>query len=437
MIEQLPEIPRLLTAVAEWLCCLLCIWQIKFRFPKPITGLLAALGLGGQIGLQLLAGTFDVTWWILGMILNVAFMAAFIALLADAHVVQIAYWTAVAFIAGEFIAAFEWQITCYLVPFINPTFDLAATAIAVEAFIAFSVLFLIMEKKVGKINKLLRTRHAMMAIAFTAIAFTISNLAFVNGQWNSTLSQQHYVYFIRTLVDFAALAIMYLQQWTLQEQKYEDELGAIQNVLNSQYKQYLDFKESSEYIARQCHDLKHQIEALRSACTNEEREEYLQEMEKAINLYRGQNVTGNAVLDTLLTKKKIYCLDHNIDFSMKANGKALSFLAVKDICTIMGNLLDNAIEYVSGLENADERQIQGEIFEKGNFLMIRIENYYQGNPVEDNKLPKTTKIDKKSHGYGLKSVKYIAEKYEGSMTVRTENDWFIVRVLLPIPTDCA
>ena len=64
--------------------------------------------------------------------------------------------------------------------------------------------------------------------------------------------------------------------------------------------------------------------------------------------------------------------------------------------------------------------------------MIRIENYYLGAPVTEAHLPKTTKGDKTRHGYGLKSVRYIVEKYDGSMTIRTENNWFVVRVLIPI-----
>ena len=145
-----------------------------------------------------------------------------------------------------------------------------------------------------------------------------------------------------------------------------------------------------------------------------------------------QFLKAKKILDTLLTRKKIYCLQHDIDFSISADGRALSFLSVKDICTIMGNILDNAIEYVSSLENTEERQIQGEIFQKGAFLMIRLENYYHGDSVDGKYLPKTTKTDKKRHGFGLKSVRYIVEKYNGSMTLRTENNWFVIRILIPL-----
>lgn len=432
MTPLLPEIPRILTAVAEWACCLVCICPLKKRFPLAATVILSGIALLIQCGLQLLAGSLPVSLWIVGMLINVCFMGLFIGVVSEVHLNQGIYWTAIAFIAAEFLASFEWQISCHIVREPKPGFDLVATLIAVPVMSGVLFLFSYVERKVKKLNELVRTQHTITTVILAIIAFTVSNLAFLNSQWRDSISGQFYVYFIRTLVDLCVLVILYLQQWTMQEHRYLDELSSIQNVLNLQYKQYLDYKESSEYISRQCHDLKHQINALRSACTNEERESYLQEMERAINQYNGQNVTGNAVLDTLLTQKKIYCLDHDIDFSMKANGKALSNLAVRDICTIVGNLLDNAIEYASGLEDTEQRHIQGEIYEKGAFLMIRIENYYLGVPVTGAHLPKTTKGDKTRHGYGLKSVRYIAEKYDGSMTIRTENNWFVVRVLIPI-----
>lgn len=432
MIEQLPEIPRLLTAVAEWAACLVFLYPLRKRFSKYVTWILYAGMLAGQCELQILAGKFIAEFWIPGMIMNVAFMFAGIMLIAEQHVFQTTYWCAIAFVTAEFIAAFEWQISCFIIR--NCTGGINIW-IWISAFIVFALILLgigYLEKRVCKIGKSIGTHQATTTVILAIIAFIMSNIAFLDRHWNQTVGQQYSVYFIRTLVDLCVLIIFYLQQCTMREQQFKDELSSIQNVLNLQYKQYLDFKESSEYISRQCHDLKHQIEALRGACSNEERETYLKEMENAIKLYNGQNVTGNAVLDTLLTRKKIYCLQHDIDFSISADGRSLSFLSVKDICTIMGNILDNAIEYVSCLENSEERQIQGEIFQKGAFLMIRLENYYLGDLIDGKHLPKTTKTDKRNHGYGLKSVRYIAEKYNGSMTIRIENNWFVVRILIPL-----
>jgi sensor histidine kinase regulating citrate/malate metabolism len=65
--------------------------------------------------------------------------------------------------------------------------------------------------------------------------------------------------------------------------------------------------------------------------------------------------------------------------------------------------------------------------------MIRFENYSEEKPILESGLPQTTKKDDSYHGFGLKSIHMIAQKYGGSMTVTTENNWFILRILIPMP----
>ena len=131
---------------------------------------------------------------------------------------------------------------------------------------------------------------------------------------------------------------------------------------------------NTEYISRQCHDLKHQIAALRSACSSEERETYLKELEAAVQQYDSQKVTGNAVLDSILTQKQMQCAQKNIQFICNADGRLLKNLAVRDISNIFGNIIDNAMECVAKYEDEDDRIIQGSVYQKNKFLIIRFEN---------------------------------------------------------------
>ena len=428
----LPEIPRIITAFAEWGACVVYIIPRRKRSANLPLAIILTLCAGAQYGLQMLVSRFNLTFWIAGMFLNVLFMFAYIFVCCDIRVNEAIYWCAVAFVTAEFLAAFYWQISCMMQRNGIEWGRWQHIAVCMVVFIGILLLVWFAEKKTADIEEKIGWNQAITTLIFTIIAFSMSNASFLNSQWNSTLIQQWSVYWIRVLVDFCVIIILYLQQQILVEQTYRNELASINNMLNLQYKQYLDFKESSEYISRQCHDLKHQIAELRTACTEEEREAYLTEIEGAIALYNGQNVTGNAVLDAILTRKNIYCLQHEIDLSVSADGRAMAFLAVRDICTIMGNILDNAIEHVSGFEAKEERQIQGEIYQKNSFLMIRMENYYHGNGELKDTIPKTTKADKQRHGYGLKSVNYTVEKYGGSMTIRPEDNWFVIRILIPI-----
>ena len=65
------------------------------------------------------------------------------------------------------------------------------------------------------------------------------------------------------------------------------------------------------------------------------------------------------------------------------------------------------------------------------FLRIRVENCCEGEVLFADGLPVTGK-DARYHGYGMKSIRSIVEKYNGSMAVKVENGWFELRILLPI-----
>ena len=66
------------------------------------------------------------------------------------------------------------------------------------------------------------------------------------------------------------------------------------------------------------------------------------------------------------------------------------------------------------------------------FVRIRVENCCGDDVVFSDGLP-VTKKDSKYHGYGMKSIRSIVEKYEGSMTVKVQDGWFELRILIPVP----
>ena len=103
-----------------------------------------------------------------------------------------------------------------------------------------------------------------------------------------------------------------------------------------------------------------------------------------------------------------------------------------DLCAIMANLLDNAIEASIGLVNTDERKIGLAILIVHSMIIIKVKNACDKVSVEQilNGNLKTTKEEKKSHGYGLKIIQSLTEKYGGSFEKKRENDIFLATVVL-------
>ena len=114
-----------------------------------------------------------------------------------------------------------------------------------------------------------------------------------------------------------------------------------------------------------------------------------------------------------------------------ADGTLLDFMEVVDICNIFGNALDNAIESVMRIEDKEKRLIHVTVSKLNDFVMIRIENYFEGILKTDGEEYLTTKDDQKYHGYGIKSIKYTADKYDGAVYINTDNNWFDIKIAIP------
>jgi sensor histidine kinase regulating citrate/malate metabolism len=116
------------------------------------------------------------------------------------------------------------------------------------------------------------------------------------------------------------------------------------------------------------------------------------------------------------------------------DGALLDFLNAMDICSIFGNALDNAIESVLKITNKEKRLIHITVTQQKSFLLIRFENYYEGDlKYQDRGVLATTKKEKGFHGYGIKSIRYTVQKYGGAVDIAAQNNWFDLEILIPIP----
>ena len=133
----------------------------------------------------------------------------------------------------------------------------------------------------------------------------------------------------------------------------------------------------------------------------------------------------------ILTSKNLICAENGITMTCFADATGLERLDVMDICSIFGNAIDNAIEYEIRRNEPGQRLIKVTVYRENHFLLIRVENFCREQIPLVNGLPVTSKQDARYHGYGLKSIRRAAEKYNGSMILSQEDDWFTLTVLIP------
>ena len=214
-----------------------------------------------------------------------------------------------------------------------------------------------------------RAEELWPPVVISAACFFMSNLSFVYSNTPFSSSVLESIYNIRTLMDLAGVAMLYAYHVQRRELYMQRELDAIQNILQNQYIQYKQSRESIDVVNRKYHDLKHQIAVLRAEQDPQRRLDSLDGMEEEIRTYEAQNKTGNSVLDTLLTGKSLYCARHGVELTCVADGAQLDFMDVMDICSIFGNILDNAIEYALTLPDKRKRLIHLAVYAKKDFLV--------------------------------------------------------------------
>jgi len=215
----------------------------------------------------------------------------------------------------------------------------------------------------------------------------------------------------------------------------QQELEVLERLRHEQQMQYDLAKENIAIINRKCHDLKHQMAAMRSMVSPENHERYLAEIEKSVRIYDSILKTGNEVLDTVLTEKSLYCEANHIAIHCVADGAGLEFIDAVDLYTVFGNALDNAIECVQQIEPTEQRMIDVLICREVGCLVVHIRNSMEGKLDFVDGLPRTTKEDNGYHGYGLKSIRHTVEQYGGHMNVKAENGWFSLKLLIPLEND--
>lgn len=81
----------------------------------------------------------------------------------------------------------------------------------------------------------------------------------------------------------------------------------------------------------------------------------------------------------------------------------------------------------------DKRVVSTKLIIQSDLMVIQVQNYYEGKLQFEKGLPLTTKKNKADHGYGMKSIRYTAEKYNGTITVQTKKQIFMLQILIPVP----
>lgn len=291
-------------------------------------------------------------------------------------------------------------------------------------YIAGYFLFARKSKKDDEIH-INEIKMTAIAIVVVILADIMSKMANAQGIGSNVIC--------RLSLSCSNILALIVQYGTYRIGKLETENAKIEALLIAEQNQYRISKETIDLVNMKCHDLKHQISRIRSEMEAGSQSEALKDVENAVMLYDNVAKTGNEALDSILTEKSLFCEKNHVELNYIADGKKMEIMSPGDVYSLVGNALDNAIECVMQEKIEEKRIIFMSVSGQKDMLNIHIENFCPRKiSFGADGLPLTTKPDKQNHGIGVKSIRYIAEKYGGHAVFDAANNLFTINVMIPL-----
>jgi sensor histidine kinase regulating citrate/malate metabolism len=234
------------------------------------------------------------------------------------------------------------------------------------------------------------------------------------------------------IVAFGAALISVILTIIILKNKYDKRLSDFQDsVLKKQRDEVQNIYQTMRAWRHDYHNHMQAIKALLSMGKKEELSEYLDNLEKDLDSIDIAIRTGNVGLDAILSSKVSIARKNNIEVNCTAKVPADLKITDVHLCAIVGNLMDNAIEACEKItEGAEPRFIRIYIGLFKSQLYISVSNATCEKHRRRLSELVTSKLGE--HGFGLRRIDKLAEKYDGYVNRKNEPGIFATEVMLPL-----
>lgn len=213
--------------------------------------------------------------------------------------------------------------------------------------------------------------------------------------------------------------------------------ATLDQMLSMQEKYYLDLQKHQHELRLINHDIKNHTATMAQLIKTQQYNalgEYIMGLKNSINSITAP-VTNcdNLLINSLLNDKLGVLKEEGVDLQLCVMVPAVLRINNVDLCILLGNLLDNAVEACVAMEAEEPRYIRVDIRSRGPFLVVEIANSYNNViNIKDSEYL-TTKRVRLLHGMGLTNVRRVVNKYDGRFEINHENGEFCVRAILTYP----
>ncbi len=345
-----------------------------------------------------------------------------------------AYFCLRAFLLGEMATSLQWQLNRFFRTYF-PGFPIHPAVIMIAVFgVAFAISWHCEHPHLEEHGELPIRRRNLFSMTLIFL-FTVGMGNFSYLPFNNPFRVQSSwdLFSLRTVAYMGGVGISLMYHMQLLETERRITAEKLHAMTLMQYNCYKVNENSIALVNQKYHDLKHQLHWLRNSTYSEEKQKALDKLESEIRVYENQLDTGNKVLDAILTAATQAAQEKQVAMHCLVDGSALDFLPAMDLCALVGNAVDNAIEAAARMPQPEDRRVDVSLDRHLNFARLNIRNPYQGKLKLENGIPLTTKNDDRYHGFGVRSIRSIVQKYDGSLSVSSENNLYELKILFSIP----
>ena len=265
--------------------------------------------------------------------------------------------------------------------------------------------------------------------------FTMSFVSLIIINIEDQLSPMQHIFSILSILGILMTnSLVYVLYVNMQKDHAKQlEYSILQQAFKSQEKSVEETKILYQSVRSIRHDLKQHFQVALTMLHSGKINEAVDYMEKyndtVLDGISNKVFCDNDVVNYIINSKSKICSDRHIKIYFYIANEIPEFSDL-DLCVLLGNALDNAIEGVSGEGN---NEIYLELRNVDNFFMISVKNTIINSVLEDNPNLISTKNEKEVHGLGILSMKEVVQKYNGSIEFYESDNKFCCDMLLDIP----
>lgn len=364
------------------------------------------------------------------LIMALAVFTIFISNRIKALITTIAFLLLVSLIDNVIISTISYSLGIS-VDDIHQEFSLYRVLAIISSKTVLLLTVIIINKLLSK-KRILQRRYLILLFSITTVMFIITVLITFMEIKNKAVNSLISILFFAVML--ILLMIIFFGTFKLTEYYENQEELKLTTLKNQMLEQSMSETEQTFMLwKKSMHDYKHNIVNLKTLAQNKDFDgitKYLDEEDKLLSKKLFYYKTGNDTVDSIIHIKQNAAETKKIPFIVNAEIPEECPITSAHFASILGNLLDNAIE---ASEKVKQPYIEVKIKTIEDYLVIAISNRCNSQ----NQLLETNKPNRIFHGIGLSSVRHTVKLYKGEVSVKQKDNVFFVNIMIPLSSNPA